>query len=99
MPKILEAKKLVSALATSTSMTGTLKKTLKYIFYIFYLVSFKKNTNNNQALVNSEIEIKKIAPADMKILGFQVQKTILGAQKINGSILKTYKIVIAGFQV
>ena len=38
-------------------------------------------------------------PAYAKKLGFQLQKTNIGAQKIDGSTLKTYGIVIAGLQV
>ena len=40
-----------------------------------------------------------MAPAYAKKLGLRVRKTDVGAQKINGSTLETYGMVIAGFQV
>ena len=40
-----------------------------------------------------------MAPAYAKKLGLRVRKTDVGAQKIDGSILETYGMVIAGFQV
>ena len=40
-----------------------------------------------------------MASAYVKKLGLQVRKTDFGAQKIDGSTLETYGIVIAGFQV
>ena len=41
MPKVLEVKKLVSVLATSTLMTGARKKALEYISCIHYPFQFK----------------------------------------------------------
>ena len=40
-----------------------------------------------------------MTPAYAKQLGLQIQKTDVGAQKIDGSLLATYRIVIAAFQV
>ena len=40
-----------------------------------------------------------MTPAYAKQLGFQVQKTDVKAQKINGSLLKTFEMVIANFQI
>ena len=40
-----------------------------------------------------------MALAYTKKLGFRVRKTDVGIQKIDGSILETYSMVIAGFQV
>ena len=34
-----------------------------------------------------------------KQLGFQVQKTDVGAQKIDGSLLQTFAMVIASFEI
>ena len=52
-----------------------------------------------QDLIDSKSEVNAIAPAYVKKLGLQVRKTNIGAQKIDRSTLKTYDIVIAGFQV
>lgn len=38
-----------------------------------------------------------MTPAYIKKLGFQIQKTNIGVEKIDESILETYKMVIAGF--
>ena len=40
-----------------------------------------------------------MTPAYAKQLGLQVQKTYVRAQKIDGSLLQTFGMVIAGFQV
>ena len=40
-----------------------------------------------------------MTPAYAKQLGLQVWKTAVGAQKIDGSSLRTFVMVIAGFQV
>lgn len=45
------------------------------------------------------IEVNIIALAYAKKLGFQVQKTNVDAQKIGGSTLETYGMVITSFQV
>lgn len=39
-----------------------------------------------------------MTPAYAKKLGFWMRKTNVGAQKIDGSILETYGMVITGFQ-
>ena len=38
-------------------------------------------------------------PASIQKLGLHIQKTNIGAQKIDGSILETFGMVIADFQV
>ena len=38
-----------------------------------------------------------MAPTYAKKLGFRMQKTDIRTQKIDGSILETYEMVIAGF--
>ena len=44
-------------------------------------------------------KVNAMTLAYAKQLGFQVQKTDIGAQKIDGSLLQTFGMVIAGFQV
>ena len=56
-------------------MTGTKKKTLKYICYIHYLVEFKKNMDEIWALIDLGSEINVMAPAYVKNLDLQMQKT------------------------
>ena len=93
----MESNKLVLVLATSTSMTGVKKKALKRILFINYPVQFKKNTAEVWTLIDVKIEINVMVPAYTKKLSFQMQKTDVGAQKIDRSILETYSMVIASF--
>ena len=51
------------------------------------------------ALIDSGIEVNAITLVYANKLGLQTQKTDIGAQKIDGLLLKTYEIVIAAFQV
>ena len=64
---------------------------------IHYSVQFRKNRwATIWALINSGSEVNAITP---KKLGLRTRKTDIGAQKIDGSLLETYEMVIAAFQV
>ena len=80
-------------------MSGLRTKALERVLCIHYRIQFKKNIAEIQALIDLGNEVNAIAPAYAKKLGLQVQKTDIGAQKIDRSTLKTYGMVIAGFQV
>ena len=97
MSKALKAKKLVLVLVTSMLMTSLRTEALERVFYIYYPVQFKKNMAEVRTLIDSKSEVNAIASAYAKKLGLQVQKTDVGAQKIDGSTLETYGMVIAGF--
>ena len=49
------------------------------------------------ALLDSSSEVNVIHPTFVEKLGFMVQTTNIGTQKINSTILETYKMVIAAF--
>ena len=67
---------------------------------IHYLVQFRKdNRATIRALINLGSKVNVITPVYAKPLGLQVWKTDVGAQKIDGSLLRTFGIVIIGFQV
>ena len=51
------------------------------------------------ALINSGSEVNAMTPAYAKKLGLRIWKTDVGAQKIDGSSLDTFKMVIASFEV
>ena len=71
---------------------------LEWVFCICYPVQFQKDKSKDiLALLNSESEINAIIPASATQLGLKVQKINVGAQKIDGSLPKTYKIGIATF--
>ena len=86
-------------------MTGTSKKTQKVIVLdrvpcIHYLVQFQKDKGATiPALIVSGSEVNAMTPVYAKQLGLQIRKTDVGAQKIDGSSLQTFGMVIAGFQI
>ena len=67
---------------------------------IHYPVQFRKDKGATiRALIDSGSEVNAMTPAYAKQLGLQVRKTDVGAQKIDGSSLRTFGMVIAGFQI
>ena len=98
------AKKLVLVLATSSLVTETSKENnivLERVTCIYYPVQFKKNANETQVqvLIDSSDEVNVMTPVYTLKLGFKVYYTDIGAQIIDGSIFKTYRMVLANFQV
>ncbi len=95
MPK--QVKKLVAVSATSTSMTD--KKTeeeLERVPCIRYAITFK---NQTEALLDSGSEVKAMSQAFAQWLGLKICKTDVGAQKIDGTTIKTYGMVVSTFWV
>ena len=72
---------------------------LKWVPYIHYSVQFQEDQEQVKALLNSGNEVNAMSPAYAKRLGLKTWKTNIGAQKINGSALETFGMVIADFQV
>ena len=67
---------------------------------IHYLMQFPKSKGATiQALIDLGSEVNIMTPAYAKQLGLQVQKTDIRAQKIDNLLLRTFRMVIAGFQV
>ena len=97
MSGVLEAKNLVSVSATSMSMTSPRKKALECVPCIHYIVQFKRDTIEVQALIDLRSEVNAMAPTYAKKLCLWLQKTNIGVQKINRSTLETYDMVIADF--
>ena len=60
-------------------MSGPRTETLKYGFYIYYPVQFKKDTVEVQGLIDSGSKINVMVPAYAKKLGLRVRKTDIGA--------------------
>ena len=100
-----EAKKLVTVSATSASVTGASKEAPEVVLdrvpCIHYPVQFRKDKEGTtiRALIDSGSEVNAMTPAYAKRLGLWTQKTDIGVQKIDGSSLATYRMVIAAFQV
>ena len=81
-------------------MTETSKKddmALQRVSCIHYLIWFKKK--EVQALIDSSSEVNAMILAYVLRLGLRVYHTNVGAQKIDGSTLKTFEMVLASFQV
>ena len=62
-------------------------------------MQFRKDSSKTKALIDLRSEVNAISPAYTKKLDLQIWKTDIGAQKIDGSSLNTFGIVIAGFQI
>ena len=95
-------RKLVSVLATSLSVTETSKEddvTLERVPYVHYPLRFRKDTADVRALIDSGSEINAMTPAYASKLGLRVHHSNVRAQKIDGSILQTFGMVLANFQV
>ena len=105
MPWAPQAKKLVSVLATSSLVIGASKEAPKVRVFdtvscIRYPVQFPKDKGKDVlALLDSGNELNAMTPAYVAHLGLKVRVTDVGGQKIDGSSLATYGMVIAAFQV
>ena len=96
----MEAKKLVSVLATSSLVTETNEEViLERVLYIHYPLRFRKDIAGVGALIDSGSEVNTMTPAYAAKLGLKDRKTDIGPQKIDGSTLKTFGMVLADFQV
>ena len=63
-------------------------------------MQFQKNKNRNVlALFNFKSEVDAMTLAYRAQLGLKMRKTNVDAQKIDGSFLITYGMIIAAFQV
>ena len=89
----------MSVLATSVPVIDGGEKIVIRVPCIHYPVQFQGDQEQVRALLDSGSEINAMSPAYTKKLGFKTRKTNVGAQKIDGSIFKTFGIVIADFQV
>ena len=100
MSRVSEAKKLVSVSATSTSTTGAREEALKRVPCMQYPVQFKGMSKaQGQALIDSGSEVNAIHPTFAKQLGLPIRPIDIGAQKIDGTTLDTYGMVVAAFSV
>ena len=113
MPRASKAKNLILVLATSvlvisaskegqiTQATQKGKKViLDWVPCNYYPVQFRKDQGATiQALIDSGSEVNTMTLADAKKLGLRTQRTNIRAQKVNGSSLETYGMVIVAFQI
>ncbi len=73
-------------------MTNKKTEELERVPCIWYPVTFKDQT---EALLDSESEANAISQAFAQQLGLKIRKTNVGAQKIDGTTLETYGMVVS----
>ena len=78
-------------------MTGNDEKVVVRISCIYYLVQFQEK--QVRVLLDSGSEINAMNPNYARKLGLKIRKTNIGAQKIDGSALETFRMVFANFQI
>ena len=89
----------MSVLATSVPVTNGGKEVVVRVPYIHYLVQFQEDQEQVKALLDSGSEVNPINPAFTRKLGLHIRKTNVGAQKIDGSALEIFEMIIADFQL
>ena len=105
MPWALQAKKLVLVSATSLFIIGASReipkvRVLNRVSCICYPVQFRKDKGKDiLALLDSRSKRNAMTPDYVAHLGLKVRMTNVGAQKIDGSSIATYDIVIAALQI
>ena len=81
-------------------MIAAREKALKCVSYIRYLVQFKDtNETQVQALIDSRSKINIIHLSFVKKLSLSIGPVKVGAQKIDVTMLDTYKMVIVAFSI
>ena len=81
---------------TFISVTASLEAFYK-MPYVWYPVQFQEGQTKVKALIDFGSEVNAMTLAYTAQLGLTTWKTSIGAQKINGLPLETYKMVSASF--
>ena len=87
----------MSVSAISVPVTNKGKEVVVRVPCIYYPVRFQDE--QVRALLDSGSKVNIMSLAYAKMLGLKTRKTNVGAQKIDGSALETFEMVIADFQV
>ncbi len=72
------------------------RKEFESVPCIWYSITFKDQT---KAVLDSRSEVNIISQAFVYQFGLKIQKTNIGAQKIDSNTLKTYGLVVSTFFV
>ena len=80
-------------------MTDTSGKEVVIVPCIHYPIWFQEGQKQVRALFDSGSKVNAMSSAYVERLGLKTQKTNVRAQKIDGSTLKTFGMVIADFQM
>lgn len=70
---------------------------IQCIYYLFYIQKDKES--NVQALINLGSKVNAMILAYTNKLGLKIYSTIVGAQKKDGSLFQTFKIILASFHI
>ena len=81
---------------TATNMKDT-SRPLKRVPYIHHPLYFQKDLRKTRALIDSNSKVNAMTPAYSAKLSLKVRETDIGAQKIDGSILDTFEMILANF--
>ena len=73
--------------------------TLDWVPCIHYPIWFKKSKVQVQALIDFGSEVNAMTLGYASKLGLKIRSTNVGAQKIDSSTLKTFRMVLVSFQV
>ncbi len=71
-----------------------MEEKLEWVPCIWYPVTFKDQT---KALLNSRSKVNVISQVFAQQLGLKIRKTNVRAQKIDGTTLETYQMVVSTF--
>ena len=83
---------------TETSRKAQEVRILDKILCIYYLIQFQRNKGKDiLALLNFGSKVNAMTPSYIAQLDIKVQKTNVSTQKIDISLLETYRIVIMAF--
>ena len=97
------AKKLAVVSATSLLVTAAsiedTSRPLERVPYIHHPLRFQKDVRKTRVLTDLGNEVNAMTPAYAAKLGLGIQETDIGPEKIDGSTLNTFGIVLADFQV
>ena len=85
----------MSVLATSVLVTGNDEEVMIRVLCIYYPVRFQEE--QVKALLDNGSEVNAMNPDYARKLELKIRKINIGAQKIDGSTLKIFGIVIADF--
>ncbi len=80
---------------TSTLITDKTEE-LQWVLCIWYPVTFKDQI---EALLDSGSKVIAMSQAFAQQLGLKIRKTNVGAQKIDGTTLETYEMLVSTFSV
>ena len=87
-------------MVTDANTEASKIRILDKVSCICYPVQFRKDKSEDVlALLDFRSEVNVMTLAYATNLGLKVRVTNVGAQKIDGSLLATYSMVIASFQV